>query len=74
MGYHTNEYVWCVMNNIIDNHHCTRLWHVYDLKTSHVELAIISSVLTDVDSEYGKINKMTITRGKIHKYFGMTID
>ena len=24
--------------------------------------------------EYGKIAKMTITRGKVHKYLGMTID
>ena len=25
-------------------------------------------------AEYGKIEKMTITRGKVHKYLGTTID
>ena len=73
MGYQRNEYDWCVMNNIIDNKQCTILWHVDDLKTLHVEPAVVSSVLADIDAEYGKISKMTITRGKVHKYLGMTI-
>ena len=74
MGYQRNEYDWCVMNNIIDNKQCTILWHVDDMKTSHIDPTVVSSVLADIDVEYGKISKMTITRGKIHKYLGMTID
>ena len=62
------------MNKIIDNKQCTILWNVYDLKTSHVDPAIVSSVLFDIDTEYGKISIMTITRGKVHKYLGRTID
>ena len=41
---------------------------------SHVDSYIVSSVLADIDSEYGKITKMTITRGKIHRYLMMTIN
>ena len=74
MGYQINEYDWCVMNKIIDNKQCTILWHVDDLKTSHVDPVVVSSFLADIDAEYGKIAKMTITRGKVHKYLGMTID
>ena len=62
------------MNKIIDNKQCTILWHVDDLKTSHVDPAVVSSVLADIDAEYGKIAKMNITRGKVHKYLWMTID
>ena len=62
------------MNNIIEKKQCTILWHVYELKASHVEPAVVSSVLADIDAEYGKIAKMTITRGKVNKYLGMTID
>ena len=40
---------------------------------SYVDPEIVYSVLSDIDSEYGKISKMTITRCKIHKYLGMTI-
>ena len=74
MGYQRNEYDWCVLNKIIDNKECTILCYVDDLKTSHVYPAIVSSVIADIDTEYGKISKMTITRGKVHKYLGMTID
>ena len=62
------------MNNIIDNKQYIILWHVDDLKTSHVDPVVVSGVLADIDAEYGKIAKMTITRGKVHKYLGMTID
>ena len=61
MGYQRNEYDCYVMNKIIDNKQCTILWHVYELKTSHIEPAVVSSVLADIDAEYGKIIKMTIT-------------
>ena len=73
MGYQRNEYEWCVMNKIIDDKQCTILWHFDDLNTSHVDPSVISSVLSDIDVEYGKIAKMTITRGKLYKYLGMTI-
>ena len=74
MGYQRNEYDWCVMNSIIDKKQCTIIWNVDDLNTSHVEPAVVSSVLADIDAEYGKIEKMTITRGKVHKYLAMAID
>ena len=62
------------MKRIIDGKQCTILWHVDDLKTSHVDPAIISSIFVDIDMEYGKIAKMTIGWGKGPKYLGMTID
>ena len=40
----------------------------------HVDSNIVYSVISDIDAEYRNIEKMTITRGKIHKYLGMTID
>ena len=74
MGCQRNEYIWCVMNKIVDNNQCTILWHVDDLNTSHVNPFIISIVISDIDAEYGKIAKMTIIRGKVHKYLGIIID
>ena len=40
----------------------------------HVDSKMVSSVLADIDAKYGKIAKITITRGKIHKYLSMTTD
>ena len=62
------------MNKTIDNKKCTILWNIDDLKTSYVDPDVIYSVLADIDAEYGNIAKMTITRGKVHKYLGTTID
>ena len=62
------------MNKIIDDEQCTKIWDIYDLKILHVDPAVISSVLADIDAEYGKSEKTTITRGKVHKYLGMDID
>ena len=39
----------------------------------HILILIVSIVLAGIDAEYGNIVKMTITRGNIHKYLGMTI-
>ena len=61
------------MNKKIDKKQCTILWNFDDLKTSKIDPAVISSVLADIDAEYGKIENITITQGKVHKYVGMTI-
>ena len=45
------------MNKIIDNEQCTILCNADDLKTSHVNPAVVFSVLADIDAEYGKIEK-----------------
>ena len=70
MGYQRNEYDWYVMKKIIDNKQCTILCHVDDLKTSHVDPAVVSGVLSDIDTEYGKIEKMTILRINVSKNSG----
>ena len=70
MGYQINEYEWCVMNNIIYDKQFIVLCKVNDPNTSHVDPAVVSSVLADIDAEYSKIVKMTITRGKLYKYLG----
>ena len=44
------------------------------MNISYVDPDIVSSVLADIDAEYGNISKMTTTQGNIHKYFGMTMD
>ena len=38
-----------------------------------VDSDFFSLILADIDVDYGNISKMTITRGKIHKYLGINI-
>ena len=74
MGYRINEYDWCVMKKNVKGRKCTILCHVDDLKMSHINSNAVTSVLADIDAEYAKIEKMIITRGKIHTYLGVNID
>jgi hypothetical protein len=69
-----NPYDPCVMNNIIDGKQCTVLWHVDDLKISHVDPDVVSDIIAKLNGRYGKEEPMTVTRGKVHEYLGMTIN
>ena len=68
------EYDLCAINTKNIDKQCTILWHVEDLEFSHVHPGIASSVFADIGTEYGIIEKMTITRIKLHKYLEITID
>lgn len=62
-------------NKVIDNKQCTLLWHVDDLKISHEDPAVVTSIISLLDKEFGdKDAPLTVHRGKIHKYLGMTLD
>ena len=69
------EQIWlvCYEKKIKDKQY-TIIWHFDNLTILLVDSNIVSSVISDIDVEYVNIAKMTITRGKIHKYLWMTID
>jgi len=73
-GFVINEYDWCVANKMINGTQCTIVWHVDDLKLSHIDPKVVDEIIASLQSEYGKISKMTVRRGKIHDYLGMTLD
>ena len=62
------------MKNIFKVKQCTIIWHDNDLKTLRVDYDVISHVLADIDTVYGKIAKMTITWGNIYKYLWTNIN
>jgi hypothetical protein len=79
-GFEINPYDFCVANKTIDGKQCTVVWHVNDLKISHVDRKAVTTILNLLDAQYGqeivggKRAPLTITRGKIHNYLGMTLD
>jgi hypothetical protein len=73
-GFTANPYDECVVNKTIEGHQCTVLWHVDDVKISHVSPAVVTDILDKINARFGKDAPLTITRGKIHEYLGMTID
>ncbi|KAI2495312.1 Reverse transcriptase (RNA-dependent DNA polymerase) [Fragilaria crotonensis] len=73
-GFVLNPYDSCVANKMINGKQCTILWHVDDLKISHVDPKVVDDVIELLKSEFGKEAPLTISRGKVHEYLGMTID
>jgi hypothetical protein len=73
-GFEINPYDWCVANKMINGKQCTILWHVDDLKISHVDANVVTNVIGQLEGEFAKEAPLTIRRGKIHDYLGMTID
>jgi hypothetical protein len=47
---------------------------VDDIKVSHVNAKVVTNVLTLFEGGYGVEAPLMVTRGKMHKYLGMTID
>ena len=58
----------------INGHQATIVWHVDDLKISHRDPAIVTRIIKKLQRAYGKVNPLTINRGKVHDYLGMTLD
>jgi Reverse transcriptase (RNA-dependent DNA polymerase) len=73
-GYTLNPYDSCVANKIIDGKQCTILWHVDDIKVSHVDKRVIEQVIENLEAVYGKEAPLVVTRGGVHEYLGMTLD
>jgi hypothetical protein len=42
------------------------LWHVDDLKISHVDPMEVTKIIDPLSSEFGKESPLTINRGKNH--------
>jgi hypothetical protein len=73
-GFVANPYDSCVMNKTINGTQCTVLWHVDDLKISHVDADACESVVDLLNARYGTETPVTVTRGDLHDYLGMTLD
>jgi len=49
------------------------IWHVNDLKISHVEKKVIQDIITYL-IKFGKESPLTTTHGKVLEYLSMTLD
>ena len=72
MGFILNSYDICVANKVMNGKICTIIWHVDDLKISHVDPRVVSEIIKALSKKYGKIQ--VSSGGKVHDYLGMTLD
>ena len=79
IGFELNPYDPCVANKMIDGKQMTICFHVDDCKLSHRKSRVMDDMIQWLRQEYESIfedgsGKMTVSRGKVHKYLGMTLD
>ena len=70
-GFEPNPYNICVASEIVGGKKMKIFWHVDDLNVSHVDPKEVTKFMEWIEGIY---SELSITRGKLHKYFGMTID
>ena len=69
-----NPYEPCAWNKMIQGTQLTVLFHIDDLMISHKLPQVVTEQIKLLDEVYGKHDPLTVTRGKIHEYLGITID
>lgn len=74
LGFELNPYDNCVANKTINGKQCTICWHVDDLKLSHCDQAVLEQVLEKLNERFGKEDPLSVNRGDVHDYLGMTLD
>ena len=69
-----NPYEPCGWNAVIDGKQLTTLFHVDNLMAAHMHPGVVTEHIKLLDGVYGTKDPLTVTRGKIHEFLGITID
>ena len=69
-----NPYDACVWNKMVNGKQFTIVFHIDDLMLSNKNPNIVTLYIRKLQQEYGSREDLTVTRGKIHEYLGMTLD
>ena len=73
-GFVPNKYDDCVVNKIINGHQMTVVWHIDDLKVSHVDAGEVEKFIQQMEETFGKDTPLTVSCGQVHDYLGMALD
>ena len=73
-GFIPNKYDDCVVNKMVNGRQMTVVWHVDDLKVSHVDATEVEKFMQQMEKPFGKDTPLTVSRGQVHDYLGMTLD
>ena len=76
MGFELNPCNSCAVNKMTSGKQMTIVWHVDDLKTSHVNKRVNDEFLEwlKIKHENSEIGNVKATQGKMHDFFGMKLD
>ena len=64
-GFILNPYDKCMADKNIEGKQCTILWHVDNLKISHVDKDVVEDILNKLNEKFGQESPLTTSRGKV---------
>ena len=73
-GFIPNKYDDCVVNKMVNGQQMTVIWHIDDLKVSHMDTTEVEKFVRQMEETFGKDTPLTVSRGQVHDYLGMTLD
>ena len=73
-GFTPNKYDNCVVNKTINGHQMTVVWHVDDLKVSHIDVKEVNKFILQMEEAFSADAPLSVSRGKTHDYLGMSLD
>jgi len=59
---------------MINGRQCTIIWHIDNLKISHVDKKVVEDIITCLNNKFGNESPLSTTQGKVLEYLGMTHD
>ena len=74
LGFMVNPYDSCIIIKMINGKQCTIIWHVDDLKLSHIMQSVLEDIADKINTKYGQVLPLIIHCSEVHEYLGMTID
>ena len=74
LGFLPNPYDTCVVNKELDEKKYIVLCQVDDIKISHIDIKVVDIILEIIEEEYGRTAPLNVTRDKMHKYLGTTLE
>ena len=73
-GFTTNPYDCCVANKMVEGHQLTIMWHVDDLKMSHMSSWVLDKLLGQLNLVFRQEARLMVNKAKKHDYLGITLD
>jgi len=73
-GFTQNSYDKCVVNKNIEGKQCTIIWHVDNLKISHIKKEVVEDILQYLNDKLRQEIPLTTCLRKVLEYLGMKID
>jgi len=70
-GFKLNKYSKCVANKIINRQQCTIIWHMDNLKISHIDKKVIEDIIIQLNND---LETKVLSPPHLVEYLGMTFD